>query len=259
MDQPTLSSNYPTIPSIHEIASLAEQRYRPPLLRRVSRSDPHIDESAAQLVSSALVTQNNGASIMTFDHTKSHSPMPASGTGSVEKSETVGRNFSSLNLGLLGSGEDNSNIGPLRKASSFIHGTSFGIGRKPSTSSLLHLPPSFQIGGGFSQVSHSATPGPEDLQHQGGLSMSATPNSLSVKPNNEIHHSASMGGGLFSNTNNDNNSTCVTSGIVPNNSSDSLNTAAHKSTFMGVFGRGFFAKPMRSEEENYRYIMSLDR
>lgn len=45
MDQPTLGSNYPTILTIHDIASLAEQRYRPPLLRRVSRSDPHIDES----------------------------------------------------------------------------------------------------------------------------------------------------------------------------------------------------------------------
>jgi len=29
---------------------------------------------------------------------------------------------------------------------------------------------------------------------------------------------------------------------------------------MGMFGRGFFAKPViRSEEENYRYIMALDR
>lgn len=136
-----------------------------------------------------------------------------------------------MNLGLLASGEDNSNIGPLRKASSFIHGTSFGLGRKPSTSSLLHLPPSFQIGGGVGQVSHSATPGPEDLQSQGGLSMSVAPNTLSVKQSNEIQHSASMGGGLFNAASNDSSSTCVTTGIVPNNSSDSLNTATHKVRF----------------------------
>lgn len=29
---------------------------------------------------------------------------------------------------------------------------------------------------------------------------------------------------------------------------------------LGVFGRGFFAKPVNhSEEENYRYLMALDR
>ncbi|KAE9553910.1 hypothetical protein FO519_002899 [Halicephalobus sp. NKZ332] len=183
--------------------------------------------------------------------------IPTSATGPSQP-QGIERNLSALNLGLLGSGEENSTIGPLRKASSFIHGTSFGIGRKPSNSSLLQLPPSFQIGGNFGQVNHPVTQSPEDLHQQNsGLSMS-TPNTLAVQKN-EIHHSSSMGGGLFNSSSSDSNTTRVTGGIVPNNSSDSLSSANHKGGVMSVFGRGFFAKPMRSEEENYRYIMAFDR
>lgn len=45
MEQQTLGSNYPNVPSIHEIL-LAEKRNRPPLLRRSSRSDPNLDEQS---------------------------------------------------------------------------------------------------------------------------------------------------------------------------------------------------------------------
>ena len=42
MEQHTLSSNQPHLPDVHEISkTLAEQKRRPPLLRRVSQSDPN--------------------------------------------------------------------------------------------------------------------------------------------------------------------------------------------------------------------------
>lgn len=147
-------------------------------------------------------------------------------TNPSQQSEVLGRNFSAFNLGFLGS-EDNTNS--IRKAASFIHGTSFGICRKPSTSSLLHLTPSFHIGGGI------LPPAVNPLTHEdisAGLSFNFdNPNSLTVKQNTDIQHSASMGGGLFSNGNNETNSNRVPGGMLPNNSSDSLNSTNHKVMF----------------------------
>ncbi|KHN79850.1 hypothetical protein Tcan_07596 [Toxocara canis] len=47
----------------------------------------------------------------------------------------------------------------------------------------------------------------------------------------------------------------------PEHTIDGRSTNAHHhGGVLGVFGRGFFAKPViRSEEENYRYLMALDR
>lgn len=148
---------------------------------------------------------------------------PNLSTNPSQQSEVIGRNFSAFNLGLIGA-EDNTNS--IRKAASFIHGTSLGLGRKPSNSSLLHLTPSFHIGGGI--LPPSVIPSTHE-EHSGGLSFNVNnSNSLAVKQNTDIQHSASMGGGLFNNSNNDNNPNRVPGGMVPNSSSESLNSANHK-------------------------------
>uniref|UniRef100_A0AC34GW47 Uncharacterized protein n=1 Tax=Panagrolaimus sp. ES5 TaxID=591445 RepID=A0AC34GW47_9BILA len=70
MEQPTLSSNQPHLPDVHEISNtLAGQKRRPPLLRRVSRSDPNFQPEeppkfdALQHVLHGIAEVNSGLSI----------------------------------------------------------------------------------------------------------------------------------------------------------------------------------------------------
>lgn len=129
----------------------------------------------------------------------------------------------------MNTGEDSSNIGPLRKANSFIHGTSFGIGKKNNSSALLNLQPSFVIGGGYtSSQNNSVTAVTEPTHsHHGGISMTVQPanKQVSALKSNEMQHSASIGG-LFSSSSSESSS--PNRGLVSNNSSESLNANTHK-------------------------------
>uniref|UniRef100_A0AC34GW52 Uncharacterized protein n=1 Tax=Panagrolaimus sp. ES5 TaxID=591445 RepID=A0AC34GW52_9BILA len=181
--------------------------------------------------------------------------------------QTIERKLSAFNLGIH-SNDPNSSLGSIRKAASFIHGTNFGIGLNTPTNYFSHpqhrRTPNFSIGGGSNtfHTSSSVSPPVEDpSHHSGGLSMQVCSknNSLAATKTNEVQHSSSMAGGLFSNAGTDTsaNNTHV-GGMIANASTDSL--PRQKTGVMGMFGRGFFAKPViRSEEENYRYIMALDR
>jgi hypothetical protein len=286
MEQPTLSSNQPHLPNVHEISNtLADQKRRPLLLRRASRSDPNFQPEepkfdALQHVLHGIAEVNSGISInklgfdndknylslMPLDQSKSSSAVP-SAFDSHKVDQTLERKLSAFNLAIR-SDDPNSSLGSIRKAASFIHGTNFGIGLNTPTSYFTHpqhhRAPNFSIGGGGSSNFHSSSVSPaveDPSHHSGGLQMQVGSKSNSLAPNkvNEVQHSSSMAGGLFSNAGTDTsaNNTHV-GGMIANASTDSL--PRQKTGVMGVFGRGFFAKPViRSEEENYRYIMALDR
>ena len=50
------------------------------------------------------------------------------------------------------------------------------------------------------------------------------------------------------------------SNVVTSSATSAAASSPQKQSFMGIFGRGFLSKPvLHSQEENYRYIMALDR
>lgn len=145
--------------------------------------------------------------------------------------QTLERKLSAFNLGIR-SDDPNSSLGSIRKAASFIHGTNFGIGLNTPTSYFTHpqhhRAPNFSIGGGGSSTFHSSSVSPaveDPSHHSGGLQMQVGSKSNSLAPNkvNEVQHSSSMAGGLFSNAGTDTsaNNTHV-GGMIANASTDSL-------------------------------------
>jgi hypothetical protein len=259
MDQPTLYSNQPHLPDVHEISNtLAEQKRRPPLLRRVSHSDPNFQAEepkfdAFQHVLQGIAEVNSGLSInklgfdnasnhltmMPLDQSKSSSAVP-SVIETTKADQSIERKLSAFNLGIQ-STDPNSSLGSIRKAASFYHGTNFGIGLNTPSSYFSHpqhhrAPANFSIGGGSGNFhSSSITPTPEEPRQQsGGLSMQvgATNNLLAPLKTNEVQHSSSMAGGLFSNAGADTsaNNTHV-GGMVSNASTDSLNSTRQRVLF----------------------------
>ena len=133
------------------------------------------------------------------------------------------RKLSEFNLGYR---PCDSGLGSIRKTSSFIHGTNFAIGlNTPAHYYQQHRSPNFHIGGGALQSSAvPATTFEEPSQHSGGLTMQIRSSANTLAKPNEIQHSSSMAGGLFSNSSADTavNNTHV-GGLIANASTDSLN------------------------------------
>jgi hypothetical protein len=278
MEQPTLSSNQPHLPDVHEMSN-----FKPPLLRRVSRSDPNFQPEepkfdAFQHVLHGIAEVNSGLSInklgydydssrltmMPLDQSKSSGAVP-SAIETASSNQTIERKLSAFNLGIHSS-DPNSSLGSIRKAASFIHNSNFGIGLNTPVNYFTppqhHRTPNFSIGGGNFNSSSITPTVEEPPQQTGGLAIQAfsTNNSLAPPKPNEVQHSSSMAGGLFSNSGGDSSANTRVSGMIPNASTDSLNSTRQRTGVMGMFGRGFFAKPViRSEEENYRYIMAFER
>jgi len=257
MEQPNLASSVTTQSDLSAIGS----NNRPPMLRRVSQSEPHLDIphfSTAQekgfhinsVLSNLFEKQFHasrplGASSEVFDSPGEEllkkSTMSASTDHlSVEpealRKHSLDRNKSALELSAIDSSQQG---GDLRKVASVANYNLFRRESAPADNfsfvNKLQLHPP---GIGSSASHHHISTIPEDE----GIMMTAT-------------RAGSAGDSLAS------SSSARQLGI---DASSSTGTSPQKSTFgsglMGVFSHGFFAKPvMRSKEENYRYIMALDR
>uniref|UniRef100_A0A7E4VXH5 Protein kinase domain-containing protein n=2 Tax=Panagrellus redivivus TaxID=6233 RepID=A0A7E4VXH5_PANRE len=272
MEQPKLSSEFTNVPSVHDLAVGLAERKPPPMLRRSSISEPHLEQrlSALQAVLHGITEANAGYHFVNeHDHhlhypvtMESSTPTVPAGNANepLKPSQALERNLSAINLGLLHSSATDSNLGSIRRAASFIHGANLGIPNRPSSSSLYA--PRFHPGGNLgSSVIPATTVEESNAPLTGGLTMSVR--SSAPLTTSATEPAMNINGGLFANVNTDASSSSRAGGLVSNPSTDSLTSAPqppHKTGVMGVFGRGFFAKPVyRSDEENYRYIMALDR
>ncbi|KAI1732179.1 hypothetical protein Ddc_01034 [Ditylenchus destructor] len=229
---------------------------RPPFLRRVSQSDPHLDiphfinpqEKSFHNILSGLsafgLNKKSGASTESVDK----ATMPSAPNliqSQTLQAGSLDRNKSALELSSADSSFAPTSAAGLRKSSSVANYNLIPRDTKDSHVPILpektHLTPfvSHLFGHGHSSshsnIHHNISTIPEDE----GLMMSVRPTAATgISAASTL---TSTAGGLMG--------------------TDSVSTASPpRSGIFGVFGRGFFAKPViRSEEENYRYIMALDR
>jgi hypothetical protein len=249
MEQPTIGCKYP---GVHNEVStgLADTSLtttgRPPLLRRMSRSDPHLDVphfvnaqdkgfSTFHHVLSGLFEGNSTFSInkiaesrdnLLHHNVENKNLVPAQ--ESLKPPASLDRNKSAVELVSQGHDHSTSTQGSaLRKVSSVAN---YGPHGEIQDHTLIQYNPNVYSGGQHNN---------EDQ----GLMMSLRPKPL-ITSTSGLHQST-----------------------IPESSGSNMSTpttatppVTRAGGVMGIFGRGFFAKPViRNEEENYRYIMALDR
>ncbi|KAI1725680.1 hypothetical protein DdX_02355 [Ditylenchus destructor] len=228
---------------------------RPPFLRRVSQSDPHLDiphfinsqEKSFHHILSGLssfgLNKKSEASTESVDKTT----MPSAPNLIQSQTQQVGsldRNKSALELSSADSSFPPTAAAGLRKSSSVANYNLIPSDTKDTHAPILpektHLTPfvSHLFGHGHSS-SHNSHHNISTIPEDEGLMMSVRPTAATG-----ISAASTL--------------TSTAGGLMGSDSASA--TSPPRSGIFGVFGRGFFAKPViRSEEENYRYIMALDR
>ncbi|CAD5215284.1 unnamed protein product [Bursaphelenchus okinawaensis] len=237
MDQPTLGCKFPNI--INSESEIPSASGRPALLRRVSQSDPHLDiphflsvqDKALGFHPTLTGLLENSVNFkigQSSEKLELMDSVPSLPQDLKVPKTGLDRNKSAFELCSSSQADEP----PLRKSSSVANyqldpciRKEHGGGLLSSFSSALHL--------SSSQSPQQSLAKPAEDQ-QGGLTMS-------------VKSSPFSGDAAAASTTSE-----------PNTTDPSLNR--NKSGLMGVFNRGFFAKPvMCNQEENYRYIMALDR
>ncbi|CAD5221236.1 unnamed protein product [Bursaphelenchus xylophilus] len=240
MDQPTLGCKFPTI--INASESEIPSANRPSLLRRVSQSDPHLD------IPHFLSVQDKGLGFhptltgllensvnfkigQSSEKLELMDSVPSLPQDLKVPKSSLDRNKSAFELCSSSQAEET----PLRKSSSVANYQLDPCIRKETGGFLSSFSSALHLSAGQShqqQLSKS----PED---QGGLTMS-----VKSSP--------------FSGSSSSSSTPAPATSETASATDPALNR--NKSGLMGVFNRGFFAKPvMCNQEENYRYIMALDR
>lgn len=262
MEQPTLSCKYPVIhtPDTSSAASSASvmaasnsaSTFRPPLLRRVSHSDPHLE------IPHFLSVQDKG--FHAFHTTLSglfENPTTFSGTrlGSGEKMDQMtgeagqtlptpkpgfDRNKSAFEL----CSADSEGSAPLRKVSTAANFNNVDGAHHGHNDSLLSTALHFVTG---NSASHAVQPHQSEDQ---GLTMNVRSGSA-FGPSALSSASSALGSAGQSDL----------SSASPSSDSSSSGTLNRvKSGMFGMFNHGFFAKPvMHDKQESYRYLLTLDR
>uniref|UniRef100_A0A1I7YZY1 BEL1-like homeodomain protein 1 n=1 Tax=Steinernema glaseri TaxID=37863 RepID=A0A1I7YZY1_9BILA len=255
----------------HPTNGLQFQSQRPPLVRRMSRSEPHLDiphfmnannhvVSAMHHVLSGLFEVDSNMSLNKMIHSREvagnlstsssmnnlHEHFEHSCALSSDCTDTGDKSTSVCRLAYENSREQQvtnqtpafaaASSGPLRKSSSAVEWKNTGQTQQLPCTSVQQYN--------------------QNIGHDQGLTMS-------VKPDNTVAIPAGGSGPLATAAQKfaQGNPESLTQSISSAGIGSAANDESHKRPgVLGVFGRGFFARPaMRDDQENYRYIMALDR
>ncbi|KAH7732214.1 hypothetical protein AAVH_01112 [Aphelenchoides avenae] len=253
MEQPTLTSQYAGVPDTGlggaDATALSTTRNRPPLLRRISRSDPHLDIPHFVSVQdkgfhpfhhvlSGLFEGNSTFSVNKLGSndklniSAEHKDLVPSQEGLKPPASSLDRNKSAVELASQDPSNQLQQYQGLRKSSTI---SNYGANAAAENqSSLLSYAPHF----------FSGTHAKEHPDDQGLM--------MSVRPSSSAAAALSSASGLQSSMSDSSSSSTMSP----------TNAGAHhgRGGMMGIFGRGFFAKPViENQEDTYRYVMALDR
>jgi hypothetical protein len=263
---------------------------KPVVLRRVSQSSPHLDiphfmnaqEKGFNFhhILSGLIDKNTSSVDLNQKHKDlgastelvactDTKDMPSSPNlaAAPERKLSLDRNKSAAELTSVPHHNEPGGAGGLRKVASIAnynlvqreqqsHSSSSAASTPHSSSNHLSLLVHHHFGSYLTpnaqQHHNSFNPIPEDPQDT-GLMMSVRP-SGSLAANALTSSSTGARQGLMESASASMTSSASAAGAGASPPKSALGGV------MGVFGRGFFAKPVhRSDEENYRYILALDR